>query len=468
MNRYKKLIGNSAIFAVGNLGSKLMQFILIPVYSYTLTTSQFGKADFITTIIGLVSPLIYLDMVDGVFRFTLDESEDKKRVFSTGLLFTTIISIIAFMTGLAVAPFISKYPILDATLLLVVTTFFGLISNYVRAIGRVGTFAVAGIINTFIMGASNIIFLVIFHGGISSYLEAMVLGQIAAIIYFLISTPIIKQIRLKWFDIKLFREMCVYSIPLIPNTFAWWLNSASDRFFILMIIGASANGIYAMVNRFPTMVTTLTSIFFQSWQMTAIEEYDSKDSREFISNVFEYIISLIFLFSLGMLSVLKPMIRILLATDYYGGWKLIPIMLLVSIYTITSGFLGVLYTASKNTVGVFYSTLLGAIINVLLTVSLIRWIGVYGAAIANAISFFSVFLYRYIHIKKLGKIQMNIAKFVLLHILLAIAAAINYEVNNSAFVFIVVLICIIIQISIDRRIKVIILDIVKVISGVRV
>lgn len=137
MNRYKKLIGNSAIFAVGNLGSKLMQFILIPVYSYTLTISQFGKADFITTIIGLVSPLIYLDMVDGVFRFTLDESEDKKRVFSTGLLFTTIISIIAFMTGLAVAPFISKYPILDATLLLVVTTFFGLISNYVRAIGRV-------------------------------------------------------------------------------------------------------------------------------------------------------------------------------------------------------------------------------------------------------------------------------------------------------------------------------------------
>ncbi|WP_367365584.1 lipopolysaccharide biosynthesis protein [Pediococcus parvulus] len=209
MNRYKKLIGNSAIFAVGNLGSKLMQFILIPVYSYTLTISQFGKADFITTIIGLVSPLIYLDMVDGVFRFTLDESEDKKRVFSTGLLFTTIISIIAFMTGLAVAPFISKYPILDATLLLVVTTFFGLISNYVRAIGRAGTFAVAGIINTFIMGASNIIFLVMFHGGVSSYLEAMVLGQIAAIIYFLISTPIIKQIRLKWFDIKLFREMCV-------------------------------------------------------------------------------------------------------------------------------------------------------------------------------------------------------------------------------------------------------------------
>ncbi len=46
-------------------------------------------------------------------------------------------------------------------------------------------------------------------GGVSSYLEAMVLGQIAAIIYFLISTPIIKQIRLKWFDIKLFREMCV-------------------------------------------------------------------------------------------------------------------------------------------------------------------------------------------------------------------------------------------------------------------
>ena len=36
-SKYKKLLGNSVIFAIGNLGSKIMQFIMVPIYSYTLT-----------------------------------------------------------------------------------------------------------------------------------------------------------------------------------------------------------------------------------------------------------------------------------------------------------------------------------------------------------------------------------------------------------------------------------------------
>ncbi len=432
-----------------------MQFILIPIYSYTLTTSQFGRADFITTIISLISPLIYLDITDGVFRFTLDKLEDPKKVFSIGMIFATIVSTFSLIIGLIISPFVPEYPIFGAACLLVATTFFGLISNYVRAIGKIKSFAIAGIINTFVMGIANIIFLVVLHGGVSFYLGSMTLGQVVALIYLFFSVSNLKKIKLKYFDKKLFWTMCLYSVPLIPNSFAWWLNSASDRFFILLMLGAKANGIYAMVNRFPAMVTTLINIFFQSWQMTAVEEYDSKDSKEFISNVFEYIVSLIFLLSLVMMAVLRPMTRVVLDISYFSGWKLLPIMLLVSIYTVIAGFLGILYTASKNTMGVFYSTVLGALINIVLTVILIRCIGIYGAAIANAISFFCVFLYRYMHIQKFHKIKMNVMKFTMLHVLLILSSIINYYVNNDIIVFSLVSICITIQIFFDHRIKII-------------
>ena len=62
--KYKKLLGNSAIFAIGNFGSKLMQFIMVPIYSYTLTTREFGKVDLLTSLIALLAPIVCLDIYD--------------------------------------------------------------------------------------------------------------------------------------------------------------------------------------------------------------------------------------------------------------------------------------------------------------------------------------------------------------------------------------------------------------------
>lgn len=45
MNKYKKLLSNSLIFTLGNLGSKLLVFILVPLYTYALTPKEYGFAD---------------------------------------------------------------------------------------------------------------------------------------------------------------------------------------------------------------------------------------------------------------------------------------------------------------------------------------------------------------------------------------------------------------------------------------
>lgn len=416
MNKYKKLVNNSIIFAVGNMGSKLMQFIMIPVYSYTLTTSEFGKADFLTTLVSLLSPLICLDMIDGVFRFSLESTEDKAKLFSTGLLFTAGVSLILLMLGELLNNRVDNYPIMETVVLLIITTFFGLISNYARAVGYIKQFAISGILNTLSMGIFNIISLIYLHLGISAYLNAFSFGQIVAILYLIVTTPIMVGVKFSSFNISLFKKMVVYSVPLIPNTFAWWLNSASDRFFILAMLGASANGIYSMINRLPSMISTLMNIFSQSWQISAVEEFDSNDSKTFISNVFEYIISLVIFLSLILMIIIKPLINIILSANYHSGWKLVPFMLLAVIYMVLSSFLGVLYTANKKTVAILISTMLGAVINVGLTILFIKLTGIYGAALANVISFFVVFVYRYYFMEKLKKVKLNIKKFLLLHL----------------------------------------------------
>lgn len=55
-----------------------------------------------------------------------------------------------------------------------------------------------------------------------------------------------------------------YGIPLIPNNVAWWLNSSSDRFFIIAFLGAGQNEIYAMASKIPSVISTINTMFFQS------------------------------------------------------------------------------------------------------------------------------------------------------------------------------------------------------------
>ena len=453
MNRYKKLVNNSLIFAVGNMGSKLMQFIMIPIYSYALTTGEFGKADFLTTLVSLLSPLICLDMIDGVFRFSLDNNNNKSKIFSTGLVFTSFISLIVLILGLLMNSKVVGYPVIETVWLLIVTTFFGLISNYARAVGHIKKYAISGVVNTFSMGIYNVISLVFLHLGVSAYINAITFGQTMAIIYLVTTTSIMKNIKFTGFDISLFRKMVIYSVPLIPNTFAWWLNSASDRFFILAMLGASANGIYSMINRLPSMISTLMNIFSQSWQISAVEEFNSNDSKDFISNVFEYIISMVFFMSMLLLIIIKPLINVILSMSYHSGWKLVPFMLVAVIYMILSSFLGVLYTASKKTIDVFISTMLGAIVNVILTILFIKLVGISGAAMANAISFFVVFLYRFHFMKEMRKVNLNIKKFLVLHLLFSVVSVELFFIKNQFLFIIAGVLTFFIQFLLDQELQ---------------
>src|SRR5699024_6034075 len=102
-------------------------------------------------------------------------------------------------------------------------------------------------------------------------------------------------------------SMLQYSIPLIPNSIAWWASNTINRYFILFLIGTSANGIFAVANRIPSLLSIVNSIFFQSWQLSAVEEYDSKDRNSFYTNVFNSYIKILFICTSGILVILKPL-----------------------------------------------------------------------------------------------------------------------------------------------------------------
>lgn len=69
MSQIKKLAMNTVIFGIGNLGSKLLIFLLIPIYIYFLTPEQLGEADLVVSTVTLFIPLVTLRVAVAVIRF---------------------------------------------------------------------------------------------------------------------------------------------------------------------------------------------------------------------------------------------------------------------------------------------------------------------------------------------------------------------------------------------------------------
>lgn len=430
MNKYRKLVNNSLIFAVGNLGSKLVQFILIPLYSYTLTTSDFGKADLLTQMVYLLTPIISLELFDAAFRFALDKTENKIEIFNSVFVILIIGSIITLLIGYILGEFIHNYPILITAVFLIFNIFYSFFSNFIRAINYTKQFAAAGIVNTFGMGTASIIFLVVLKMGITGYMLSFIVGLLFGCIYIFLTTDLIHYIKLSEFDFSTLTKMLKYSIPLIPNYFAWWLNASSDRLFIIAMIGDSANGLYAMANKIPNFINVLVMIFSQSWQISVVEEYRNKENKKFISDIFISFISIVFIAGVLILAFIKPFFYYGLDRTYFNAWKLTPLLVLAVIYSGIAIFLEAIYTAYKETVSVLTTTIYGALINIALTMGLIPTIGYYGAALANAMSFLVVAIFRIKGIEKKGILFVDVKRIVFYHLFFGIMCLVLFSLNN--------------------------------------
>ena len=98
--RGKYLAKNTIIFTLGNLGTKLIQFFLVPLYTNVLSTADYGVVDLVTTIGMVLAPILLLNINDGVMRFALDKGADFNKIMSIGLA----AFIFCLITGLVIFP----------------------------------------------------------------------------------------------------------------------------------------------------------------------------------------------------------------------------------------------------------------------------------------------------------------------------------------------------------------------------
>lgn len=412
MSKYSKLVKNSGIFAIANMGSSLVSFILVRFYTELLTIDQYGTIDFLTTLSSMLIPFLTLAIVEAVLRFGID-SDDKRSVLSNGLIVALTGNIIAF----AVGPLIicqtaySDYSYWSLCLILT-TSLNSIAAQFVRGIGRVRTFAVCGVLKTFVLVSCNILLLAGFKMKVEGYLLSMIISEVASFLFLFFKAKLWKYMTIKP-NRNLLKDMVIYSLPLMPSSLAWWVMNASDKYMLIAFIGVQANGLYAVAHKLPTLINLCNSLFFQAWQLSAVEESSSDSRQAFYSNVFNTLAMFLCISCSGLLLIMKPLMKILVAPSYANAWMYTPFLVLGMMFSAFSSFLGTNYTVTKKTGGALKTTIIGAMVNVILNYILIKLCGINGAAFATMTSFLVMWIARAIDTRHFIKIQYQYKQLVL-------------------------------------------------------
>lgn len=431
-NRY--LIKNTLIFTLGNIGSRMISFFLIPLYTNVLTTSQYGTVDLVTTISTVAGPMLTLNIAESVMRFGLDKDADKEKNTQCG----SIVLFIAMIVGVILIPICQHISGVSDYAIYVYFYVISLSASQLFLCDLRGKelllqYSFGNILQTLMIAILNILFLLVFKMETGGYLLAYIIANFIVAIYAVIAGKGYKAFSSHKTDRYKLREMIRYSVVLIPNTFMWWIMNSSDRVMVTYMIGAAANGIYAVSYKLPTLVSTLTGIFNQAWSYSAIREEGTSDETEYNNKMFRTLAAIAFIMGLGLLLLTKPFLKIYVSDSYYEAWKYTPFLIIGCVYLTLGTFMATSYTVHKDSFGYLFSGLFGATFNILLNFILIPVIGVYGAALATCISYIAVFIFRVFHTRKYIKYDIMYKEFILGSLLMFLSAILMFVDGMKGF-----------------------------------
>lgn len=424
-NKYTYLAKNTILFTISSFGSKILSFFLVPLYTAVLSTADYGTADLVTTTAGLLVYILTLDIQSAVLRFAIERKEKQEEILNFGLEITGIGSIVLAI-GLLILKSLSLLDWPDYCYLFLFLSFLfsalnSIILNYLRAIDKTAAVAAAGIITTLIMIVSNLVLLLVFRIGVVGYMISTLLGYATSIAYsiFLIRKQCINIFR-EHCSKNVKKAMCAYSIPLIFNAVAWWMNSSIDKYFITAMLGVAANGIYAVSQKIPSILSMFNTIFGQAWNLSAIREFDPDDKDGFFTNTYKMYNTALVLVCSVLILINIPLARILFSNDFFEAWQFSSTLLISMIFSAMASFLGCIFSAVKKNKVFAVSTVAAAATNIVLNVVMIPVFGALGAAIATAVSFFVMWFIRWICARKYIRMKVNLFLEFVVYILLTL------------------------------------------------
>lgn len=415
MSKSGKLAKNTLLYAIGSIGSKILTFLIVPLYTFYISTDEMGVYDAIITSISLCSPIIVLSIYEGVYRWSIQSKENAGKYIRYGLFFELRNLLIASLVYFVACYFFAIPYFLWIWLYTVQICLHSYMDRITRALGNTRLFTISGVIYTLIFLFCNCILIIYFKLGIKSFLiSGVAAGFFVSILLFASQRKeIFNSANIK-LSIEERKGILKYSIAITPNDICWWIVGLSDRYALMYFVGASANGIYSISQKFPTVIVMLTSIFYMAWQDQSLANYEKEDKNLYYTSVFNLYSRLLLCVSLYLIIFTKYIVIWFMAQDYASAWIYVAPLYLGTIFSAFASFYGVGYLGAKQTSRALLTTGVAALVNLVVNMLFIPFfpkIGILIASISTLISYLVLFIIRLRQTKRYFNITIEKKSF---------------------------------------------------------
>lgn len=423
----KALFKNTGIIAIGQLSTKILSFLLLPLYTDLLSSEEYGLIDLLSTYSTFIAVIIGLQLSQAIFRFLATNRNDKEKIgkICSSIFFTSILLVLMYTVIFAVLQQYIKLECKWFLLLNVIASIFlQTVSGMIRGLGNNGLYAFGNFVSTSVIMVLNVIVLTVMHKGVDAILISNIIGAFIGGIIISIFGKLHRYIRPSWFSKNDIKAMLSYAIPLVPNELSWSLIHSSDRMIISNVLSMAANGLIAVASKFSYVYTTVFSIFNTSWTEQVVIHYKDDGGPKYISDMFNRMITFFGCFAIGIVACMPFVYDIFISKQYTEGYGLVPFYMIAVFFNAVIGMISAIYLVHNETKKVAVSTGVAAAINVIVDLALVKIIGVYAAPVSSICGYLTISLWRVIDVKnRYCTLKVDKSKIVILLFMLLITMA---------------------------------------------
>ncbi|MCE3282600.1 MAG: polysaccharide biosynthesis protein [Chitinophagaceae bacterium] len=415
MSGIKKLAGQTIWYGGSSIAARFINYLLTPYLTYTLDDrSDYGKIGLIYAAIPLLNILFTYGFETAYFRFA-SKQENQRTIYSTAslsLFFSTIIlSLVLWMnqhwlgeaTGLIDFPTVIQMAIIIIGLDALSTIPFARL----RQQGRPKKFAFIKVMGVLI----NIFFTWFFisycpaalqsdpeswvkyiYDPANSPVHYVVLANVlqsAFTLLFLWSE--LTEIELR-FDSRLWKQMMLYSLPLVIAGMGGMVNETLDRLMLNWWLPGTEEYKHSQVGIYNACfkLSILITLFIQAFRMAAepffFKQAEGKDPQKVYARVMKFFVITVCIMFLSV-SLFLPAWQYLIGPEYREGLGIVPMLLFANMFLGIYYNLSIWYKLGNKTIAGAYITIIGALVTMVINYAFIPTYGYLACAWAHFASY---------------------------------------------------------------------------------
>jgi len=392
----KRTAKHTIIYSIGGLSNKLIGFILLPLYTTYLSTSEYGILAILEVTSQFMVAFFGFKLSIGMMRWCSDLATEKSQ---RPIVFTTLLSVISILIlfNIMFLPFAGQFALLffddliytDYFVILFLSISFEILNQIPLSLLRLREKSVFYIIlasfKLITILILNIYFIVYLNLGVKGIILSQLIGQVVLQV---IALPLTLK-NIKWeFKWHIFREMFNYSFPLIFTSISGIFLTIGDRYIIKYFLPYSQVGIYSLGYKLASVINVFLIHSFQmGFLPIAFKMCDKEEAKNYFAKLLTYFVFILTAAALVLSFFAKEIIQIMSTNrEYWTAYTVVPLISLAFVFRGMHQILSIGLHCVKKTIYNAYIVVGAAVLHFVLNIILIPIYDIYGAAAATIIS----------------------------------------------------------------------------------